>query len=219
MMDQSSSAPLAPEHLLRQYGIGLTGGIATGKSTVARVLERKGYVVLDADQMARAVTAKGSPGLGLLVQAFGADVLNATSELDRRKLAALVFDAPEKKARLEAITHPLIRSGLAIELERLGLTRTPRLFFYEAALLFETGSEGRFRELWATITSPEIQLARVMKRDGRSLAEAEKILAAQLPAAEKARRARVAIDTTGTLGSVEEKVERELAALLLRVKS
>lgn len=200
--------------LLKSHGIGLTGGIATGKSTVAGLLRARGYLVVDADQLARAVVAPGTPGFEQVVTSFGAGVVTADGSLDRAKLRAIVFKDAEARRRLEAITHPLIRAALAEALAAAGLLETPRPFFYEAALLVETGTHGDFRALWATHCPRKTQLARLMGRDGSTRADAERALASQMPAAEKAARADVAIDTDCTLDELARRVDAALASLL-----
>lgn len=199
--------------LVKSHGIGLTGGIATGKSTVAGLLRARGYLVFDADQLARAVVAPGTPGFEQVVTSFGAGVVAPDGSLDRARLRAIVFKDAEARRRLEAITHPLIREGLADALAAAGLLETPRPFFYEAALLVETGTQGDFRALWATQCPRETQLARLMGRDGAERADAERALASQMPAAEKAARADVAIDTNCTLDELARRVDTALATL------
>jgi dephospho-CoA kinase len=199
--------------LLKSHGIGLTGGIATGKSTVAGLLRARGYLVVDADQLARAVVAPGTPGLAQVVASFGAGVVAPDGSLDRAKLRAIVFKNAEARGRLEAITHPLIRETLAEALAAAGLLETPRPFFYEAALLVETGTHGDFRALWATHCPRETQLARLMERDGASRADAERALASQMPAAEKAARADVALDTSCAIDELARRVDAALATL------
>lgn len=197
--------------LLKNYGIGLTGGIATGKSTVAHFLRAQGYLVIDADQLARQVVAPGSLGLSQLVAAFGQDILRADGQLDRAKLRQLAFNNPSMKMQLEAITHPLIRDALANELAQRGLTTKPRPFFYEAALLFETGTANKLHAIWATHCPLSKQLARIIARDGAQPDEAQRTLAQQMPAAEKAALATLAIDTDCTLEELAERVKTALA--------
>jgi dephospho-CoA kinase len=205
---------MTSEELLKAFCVGLTGGIATGKSTVARLLAAKGFVVIDADQSARQVTAKGSPGLAEVVAAFGPEMLTQGGELDRKKLGAHVFQDEGRRKRLEGITHPRIRQALEDALLARGLVAQPRLFFYEAALLVETRSYARFRALWVTACPEAVQLERLTARDGHTPEAARKILAAQMPLAEKLAAASQVIDTGGTLADTEASLGRALAAEL-----
>jgi dephospho-CoA kinase len=201
---------MTPDDLLKSFGIGLTGGIATGKSTVARLLVARGFTVIDADILARRVLAPGSAGLAEVVAAFGPGMLTAAGDLDRKRLGERIFADPERRKELDALTHPRIRLALAEALKASGLLSVPRPFFYEAALVVETGSHERFSSLWVTLCRPETQLARLVARDARSAAEAQRIIAAQLPAAEKARWADVVIDTDGPPELLESRVDAAL---------
>ena len=194
--------------LLKHWGIALTGGIATGKSTVAAILREKGFIVIDADELARRVVVPGSPALTAIAQAFGSHVLDASGHLDRKKLRDLAFSDTDARTRLEAIMHPAIRKALYEELEIKGLLRQPKIFFYEAALIFETGSQIDFREVWATKCPHATQLERLESKRAVSKALAEKIIAGQMDASAKANRADCVIDTSGTAESVHEAVER-----------
>lgn len=202
--------PTDIQDLVKHWGIALTGGVATGKSTVADVLRLAGYAVIDADQLARDVVVPGSQGLASIVKMFGTGVLNADQSLDRQRLGQLIFAAPAERRHLEAITHPLIRDALAERLETLGITTKPRPFFYEAALIFETKTQADFREVWATVCSPASQVSRLMKRNNLRLDAAERIIASQMPATAKAALATRVIDTEGTLRDVETQVGQHL---------
>ena len=192
---------------LKRYGIGLTGGIATGKSTVARLLEARGYHVIDADQLARAVTAPGSLGLAQIVAQFGAEVLSPSGELNRARLGQIVFTKPELRQQLEQITHPLIRAALLAKVEALDLDHQPKYFFYEAALILEIGSAADYAQIWSTVCAPELQLERLKQRSGIDDERAKAIIANQMAASEKARRADQVIHTDGSLDSVAVQVD------------
>jgi dephospho-CoA kinase len=190
---------------------GLTGGIGTGKSTVARLLAARGVPVLDADALAREVVAPGTLGNAQIAAAWPA-VIAPDGAVDRRRLAAIVFADPAARARLEAITHPLIQQASAARLAELAAEGHP-LAIYEAALLVESG---RWRDLDGLIVvtaSPETQIARALARGGLTREEAEARVRAQLPTSEKARLATHVIDNDGGLDETAAQVERLLARL------
>ena len=204
---------LTPQDLIKRYGIGLTGGIATGKTTVARILQAHGVTVIDADLLSRSISARGTPGYLSLVQTFGAEILaDDGGDIDRGRLGKIIFADPAQRQRLEAITHPLIAAALERELHRAGLFDQPKLFVYEAALIFETHGEGRFARIWATFCDERTQLERLVMRDHRTEAAARSMIASQMPAKEKALRADVVFDTSAPLATVERAVEEALSA-------
>lgn len=194
--------------------VGLTGGIGSGKSTVGRLLAARGVPVLDADQLAREVVAPGQPAHAAIAAAWPT-VVGPDGHLDRRALGAIVFADAAARARLEALTHPRIQEralAAAHELAHAG----HRLAFYEASLLVETGRTGDFDGL-VVVTAPEdVQVARVMARDGRSEAEARDRIRAQLPLADKVRVATDVIDNGGALADTERQVDALLARLRAR---
>jgi len=192
--------------------VGLTGGIATGKSTFAAALRALGVPVLDADQLARRVVAPGTPALAEIAGAFGPGVLGPDGALDRKALGALVFADPAARRRLEAITHPAIRGAMAAETARLAAAGHD-LAFYDTPLLYEVGLDQAMALTVVVFAPPEAQLARLMARDGFSRAEAEARLAAQLPVAEKAARADVVVDNADDRAPLEGKAARLLADL------
>lgn len=197
----------------KTHGIGLTGGIATGKSTIASMLKARGYTVIDADLLAREVVAPGSPGLAAIASAFGQGVLDAQGQLDRARMRTLVFGDAAARRRLEAITHPLIQQALAKKMQTLGLLDQPRVFFYEAALLFEIGAQGRFRAVWATHCAPSTQIQRLCARDRLDREAAANILASQMPAEDKARLADYALATDDELAAINARLDVALAKL------
>jgi dephospho-CoA kinase len=192
--------------------IGLTGGIATGKSTFAAALRALGAPVIDADALARQAVARGSPGLAEVVRAFGEEVLAPSGELDRKKVAARVFADAGGRARLEAIVHPAVRRAAQDELERLARAGHA-LAFQDIPLLYENGLD-RAMDLVVVVYAPrERQLERLAARDGLSRAEAEARLAAQLPVEEKAARADVLVVNLGTVEELRAKAGPLLADL------
>jgi dephospho-CoA kinase len=194
------------EQLKRKFGIALTGGIATGKSTVSAFLKKLGFVVIDADLLAREAVAPNSPGLLKIASEFGSKFILEDGTLDRKKLSKLVFSDRSKLKRLEAITHPEIERLLNIELEKVGLYRSPKTWFYDAALIYEAGKHTEFQQVWVSYCTEEIQIARLMKRDGIDEATARKIIASQIPTIQKRDRADHWIDTSGTLAEIRESI-------------
>ncbi|HYP02161.1 MAG TPA: dephospho-CoA kinase [Pyrinomonadaceae bacterium] len=175
---------------------GLTGSIAVGKSFVSSVFAELGCHVLDADQTAREVVAHGSEGLRAIVAEFGGEVLRPDGALDRAKLGAIVFADETKRARLNALLHPLIISAQD-EWMRGRAAEDPRgIGIVDAALMIETGSYKRFDKLIVVHCRSELQLERLVKRDGLTVAEAERRIAAQMPQEEKKRFADYLIDTS-----------------------
>lgn len=175
--------------------VGLTGGIASGKSTVARLFRQWGAHVIDADQVSREVTAPGTPGLQAVVDAFGPTALTTEGALDRGALRALITADADARRRLEAITHPLIAARIA---QHLALVPPGALAVVEAALMVETGSYRGYPEVVVVTTTPELQLARLQARDGMTEADARRLVATQLPLADKERVATHLVRNDGT---------------------
>ncbi len=175
--------------------IGLTGGIASGKSSVARELRRQGFAVVDADELARRAVLPGSPALTEIASTFGPDFVKPDQGLDRKKLADLVFAEPEQLRKLEAILHPRIRE--LMQAERLRLQASgQRLAFYDVPLLFEKNLENDFDTVLVVVCPEPEQLRRLMVRDSLTVEQARLRLKNQLPLAEKARRAQFVIDNS-----------------------
>jgi dephospho-CoA kinase len=195
---------------------GLTGGIASGKSTVAGRFRARGVPVIDADELARDVVAPGSAGLRSLTQAFGAGILSPDGSLDRKAMGQLAFADEAARRRLNAITHPLISqltAERAAELSRRG----EALACYEAALIVETGLADAFRPLVVVACPEETQLARIQARDGASLAEALARVRAQKPLGEKIAIADFVIDSSGSLEAGAMRTDEVLRAVCLNV--
>lgn len=183
---------------------GLTGGIGTGKSTVAAMFAARGIPVVDADALAREVVAPGTVG-NAEIAAVWPQTVAPDGSVDRKRLGAIVFADPAARARLEAITHPLIQEASASRLADLAAEGHP-LALYEAALLVESGRWRDFDGLIVVTASPETQVARAVARGGLTRAEAEARIAAQLPAAEKIRLATYVIDNDGSREATEAQV-------------
>jgi dephospho-CoA kinase len=175
---------------------GLTGGVASGKSSVASSFRDAGLEVIDADRVARQVVELGSEGLAEVVASFGREVLDASGALDRKRLGAIVFADPQQRNRLNAIIHPRIAAATQARIAELAAAGVT-LACYEAALLVENGLADAFRPLVVVSLPAELQRERMMARDGIDDAAAEQRLAAQLPLSEKVAVADFVIDNSG----------------------
>ncbi len=182
--------------------VGLTGGIASGKSTVAKILSQAGVAVLDADEAAYFVSKKDSPGLAQIVQKFGPEILNSQGELDRKALAAQVFSDKKKLLELESILHPLIRVEIQKRKKDLQDSGTA-LAFYDVPLLFEKKMEKDFDEILLVTSTRDLQISRMQARNGLSLEEAEARLANQIPLVEKEKHATKIIRNNGSFSDLE----------------
>ena len=181
----------------RRLRIGLTGGIASGKSTVAQCFVELGIPVINADEVARAVVAKGQPGLAAVVERFGPGVLGPDGELDRRGLRNIIFSDDELRKALEHVLHPLIQA----DMERRAATVTTPYLVMEIPLLIEGGKLARVDRILVVDVDENTQLERVMARDSSSMTQARAILAAQ---ASRADRLKVADDVLSNSGSVAD---------------
>jgi dephospho-CoA kinase len=187
--------------------VGLTGSIAVGKSFVAQTLAELGCAVLDADATAREVVAPGTVGLTSVVEAFGAEVLRDNGELDRARLAAIVFADAGKRELLNSILHPLIIAAQDEWLKRREQESPRGVAVIDAALMIETGSFRRFDHIVVAHCRPEVQLARLMSRNHLAREEAARRIAAQMPQAEKMRHADFLIDTSDGFDETRRQVE------------
>src|SRR5919204_3123206 len=186
--------------------IGLTGGIASGKSTVAGMLRELGVTVIDADEAARAVVAPGTPGLRAVVEAFGPEVLDG-DRLDRWKLGAIIFADEAARRRLEAITHPLIRAWMA-ERQREAEERGEERVVLDIPLLYENGLDRGLKAVMVVYAPAEVEMERLMARNGFGREEAARRLATQLPIEEKKALAAYVIDNSGNREQTLEQVRR-----------
>jgi dephospho-CoA kinase len=195
---------------------GLTGGIASGKSTVAARLRAHGVPVVDADALAREVVAPGTEGLRAVVDAFGREVLAPDGSLDRKALARVAFADVAARKRLEGITHPRI-GQLAMERAAEFARAGEPLVCYEAALIVENGIADAFRPLIVVSCPEDVQLARVQSRDSSSVQDALARIRAQKPLAEKVAAADYVIDTSGSLERSAARTDEVLAAVCGRL--
>ena len=194
--------------------VGLTGGIATGKSTVSAMLAHLGCRVIDADQLAREVVAPGQPAHAAIVAEFGPEVLQPDGYLDRKRLGAIVFNDPARRKRLEQITHPAVRQRQQRLLAMLEEEEHSGLVIWDVPLLFETNGADAMDRVVVVITDEETELARLIARDGSSEADARARIRSQMPVAEKAKRAHYVIDNSGRRADTERQVREVHRALL-----
>lgn len=193
--------------------VGLTGGIATGKSFVSDLLRRRGAVIIDADVLARDAVAPGEPALAKIAEAFGRDVIAADGTLDRKKLGAIVFADPAQRKRLEEITHPAIRERFARQIAELIERDFAGLVFYDAAILIESLNTKDVDRLVVVATDDATQRARLAGRDGIDATEIERRIASQMPLREKVALADYVIDNSGDRAATEAQVDRVVKAL------
>ncbi|MBZ4665869.1 dephospho-CoA kinase [Mahella sp.] len=189
--------------------IGLTGGIGSGKSTVAGILADNGAYVIDADKVGHEVYYKGGEAWDAVVEAFGTDILNENADIDRRKLAAIVFHDNEKLNILNDIVHPLIVQEV---LRRIDNARSKgvELVVVEAALLIEAGWHEMVDEVWLITADQEIRLHRIMQRDGISIEEARLRMQSQMPDDERAEYADIIIVNDDGIEDLKRKVKEAL---------
>jgi dephospho-CoA kinase len=199
--------PLKPEHGEAQVlRIGLTGGIASGKSAVAAILRDMGFYVLDADSLSHKLMEPGQPAYDEILQKFGADLTAAGQPIDRNKLAAIVFADPLKLAALNAILHPRVEQMIARQFETWEHSGVRDAAFVEAALLVEAGMTKKLDGLVVAWCEPEQQLERLRAR-GMSEIEAKRRIAAQLPLNEKLQHATDSINCSGTIEETRVQVQ------------
>ncbi len=193
--------------------IGLTGGIATGKSTVSALLIRKGALLVDADVIAREVMLPGHPVLAAVAEHFGQAVLLADGTLDRKKLGDIVFREPAQRQALNEITHPAIRLEIRRQMESLEREHPERLVVVDIPLLFESGLESMFERVMLVYAPASIQKERLMNRNQLTAEEAEARINSQMDIEEKKRKADVIIDNSGSA----EETQRQIDEFWLRL--
>ena len=191
--------------------IGITGGIASGKSTVTEFLRQQGYQVIDADQVVHELQEPGERLYQALLSAFGPAILQEDGRLDRLKLGAMIFGNPQLLAKSSQIQNQIIREELADRRDLLAETEDN--FFMDLPLLFELQYEDWFDQIWLVDVTEETQLSRLITRNALSQEEAEKRIAAQLSLQEKRNRADVLIDNNGPLELTQEQLRDALQKL------
>ena len=194
--------------------MGLTGGIATGKSTVSAMFAHLGAKVVDADLLAREVVMPGQPALARIAAEFGRDVLQEDGALDRKRLGDIVFADADKRRRLEEITHPAIRARQQRILSVYEEEGYEGLVIWDVALLIETSAAGSMDRVVVVIADPDTELSRLVARDGSSEEDARRRIASQMPLAEKVKVADYVIDNSGPRAETERRVREVHRALL-----
>ena len=199
--------------------VGLTGGIATGKSTVTQMLRDLGAKVIDADVWARKIVEPGQPALAEIVEVFGASVLEPDGRLNRAALAAIVFRDSQLRERLNAITHPRVRAGMRAETETWLRSNPSDPVVWDVPLLFEGETRQLVDVTLVVYTDDATQRARLMRRDGLLPAEADARIQAQWPIEEKRRLADYVIDNAGTVEQTREQVQLVWTVLRQRAEA
>tara|TARA_B100000959_G_scaffold239312_1_gene259846 strand:+ start:2867 stop:3478 length:612 start_codon:yes stop_codon:yes gene_type:complete len=195
--------------------IGLTGGIASGKTMVSNMFVKLGAHLIDADVIARDVVKPDKPAWKEIVSAFGESVLDKKKEIIREKLAAEIFDAPEKRKQLEAITHPRIIEEENRRVNELRKNNKSGIIILDAALLIEAGHHNRVDKLIVVYLNKDTQIKRLRKRDSLSLTDAEKRVNSQMPLDEKVKLADYVIDNNKTIYESEKQVSEIYKKLIV----
>ena len=194
--------------------VGLTGGIASGKSTVSKIFASLGAKVIDADEVAREVLLPGKPAWTRLRQAFGQEYFHPDGTLKRKQLRKLVFADPAKRSQLNAIVHPEVMKEINRRSEILSSSAQTEVLLVDVPLLVEAGVAHRFDQVVVVYAKESVQIMRLMQRDGLSREEARQALSVQIDLQEKAKEADFVIDNSGTPGETQSQVEKVWQELL-----
>jgi dephospho-CoA kinase len=205
--------------MARLLKLALTGGIATGKSHTRRRFADHGVPTIDADELAHKLPQRHSEPLEAIVRRFGPAILHRNGTLNRRALGAIVFADPSARLELEAILHPAVYRAIQDWFEDLELLGRHRMALADIPLLFETGRAVDFDKVIVTYCSEDEQIARVIKRNGLTEAEARQRLTAQMPTAEKAARADYVIDTSGPAEQTDAQIDEVFDKLVALIQS
>ena len=193
---------------------GLTGGIATGKSTVSAIFRHLGAIIIDADTIAHQTLAKGGAAYGAVIEAFGADIMDAAGAIDRKALGDVVFRDPAEKKRLNSIVHPHVFAAIEQRLQQLRQLPFDGVVILDLPLLIETHQHATCDEVIVVYVPESIQLQRLMERDGIDEAQAWQRIRSQMPIEEKRRFATLLIDNSGSRADTHREVERAYRILL-----
>lgn len=204
---------------LKMAYFGLTGGVASGKTTVAQYFRGLGARIIDADRIGHDLLSRSSPAYSEVVQAFGRGIVDASGEIDRRRLGALAFADPARLAQLNAILHPRIISRVEEHAAEYSQQEPGAVILVDAALIFEAGIGARFIKVVVAWCRPEQQLDRLMAKAGISREAAEKRIATQMPVEEKRRRADFVIDCSGSKEDARRQAERLYPQLKVLVQT
>lgn len=220
-MSQSNSRTKARSYPSRAdlLLVGLTGGIASGKSVVSGLFEQKGCIIFPADEVSREIVGPGFPAWKRIIARFGRDILLPDMSIDRTALASVVFKDQAARRDLERIIHPLVLAEQKERIARAAREKRSGLFITEAALIFETGQAPLFDRIVVVHCRGDVQLARVTERYGISKRKAETRIRAQMPQREKIKMADYSIDTSGTPAETIERTERVYAGLMLDLEN
>ena len=203
----------AEPHRGKILKVGLTGGIACGRSTIAKMFEERGCYCIDADKIVHHLLQLPNPTWKRVVEYFGEEILNPDRTINRKRLGAIVFSDREKRERLNSIVHPQVIAEENRLTEEYLLSGGEGIVIVDAALIIETGSHHRFDKITVVYTDEQTQLKRLIERNGISPEEAQKRIAAQLPLREKLLYANYKISTSGNLQDTERQVEEVFQSL------
>lgn len=184
---------------------GLTGGIASGKSTVASMFSKLGVHIIDADEIAKEVVKRGNPAFDLVIEGFGREILTQEGEIDRKKLGKIVFFSKEKREKLNQIVHPFVKERMLLKVQELG--KDIDKLMLDIPLLFESGTHQWLRPVILVYVPERIQIQRLSERDGLSYEEALARIRSQMSIEEKRKLADYIIDNTGALRDTEKQVK------------
>ena len=198
---------------------GLTGGIASGKSTVSVFFADAGAHIIDADKIAREVVKKGTPAYEEIISFFGPTILLANGEIDRKRLGDIIFNDPEKKTRLDAIVHPRVFACSAEKISQIASQSPEAVVILDIPLLFEAGMRSDLAEVIVVYVPEPIQLMRLVERDGIDEGAAMARIRSQMPIDEKRKRATVVIDNSGSLYASRRQAQDVFNRLKVQAKT
>jgi dephospho-CoA kinase len=199
--------------------VGLTGGIATGKSTVVRMLVKRGARVIDHDGLVHTLQEPGQPVWKRIVETFGRDILDADERIDRKRLGPLVFENEQRRKVLEGIVHPAVLEEAQRQRDRIGKEDEQAIVLSDIPLLLEVGMQECFDLILLVYAPPEVQIRRVMKRNNLSREEALSRLKSQMPIDEKPKFADLIIRNDGTMRELEKRADEVWQELVLRERA